>query len=149
MRALLLAALITAAVPAAAACPNAGLATTPVTFVTKNGRHKYAVEVAASDAEQECGLMFREKLPGGTGMIFPMAVPRQASFWMKNTQLPLDLVFVGPDHRVVSVGKGVPFSRDLIDSGGITASVIELNAGEAARIGLQPGDRVEGGVAGR
>ena len=88
--------------------------------------------------------MYRKAMPRDVGMDFPMDAPRQASFWMENTVLPLDLVFVGTDDRVISVGKGVPFARTLIDSGGVTKRVIELNAGEAKRIGLKPGDRVGG-----
>ena len=87
--------------------------------------------------------MYRKAMKRSVGMMFPFAAPRAASFWMENTPLPLDLIFVGTDDRVVSISPGKPFSRDLIDSGGIAASVIELNAGEAQRIGLQPGDRVE------
>lgn len=87
--------------------------------------------------------MFRETMPRNAGMVFPFKPARPASFWMENTILPLDLVFVAPGNRVLSIGHGKPFSRDLIESGGTAAAVIELNAGEAARIGLKPGDRVE------
>lgn len=138
--------LLLAATPSLAAlpdCPNHDLARVPVTFVTAKGRFSYDLEVAATPAQQECGLMYRKTMPRGVGMDFPMAPPRATSFWMENTVLPLDLVFVGPDKRVISVGHGKPFARDLIDSNGVTARVIELNAGEAARIGLKPGDRVE------
>jgi uncharacterized membrane protein (UPF0127 family) len=124
-------------------CPNHDLARVPVSFITAKGRFDYRLEVAATPAQQECGLMYRKAMPRAVGMDFPMSPPRSASFWMENTVLPLDLVFVGADGRVVHVGHGKPFSRDLIDSGGIAARVIELNAGEAARIGLKPGDRVE------
>ena len=142
---LLMAALLAAglAAPALAACPNAGLKTAPVTLVTAKGRFKYALEIAASAEEQQCGLMFRKAMKRSVGMAFPFDKPRQASFWMENTPLPLDLIFVGPDGRVDSIGSGTPFSRDIIASDGITAEVIELNAGEAARIGLKPGDKVE------
>lgn len=124
-------------------CPNAGLSTTRVVFVTAKGRFPYTLEVAATPAQQACGLMHRKAMPRSVGMVFPFEPARQASFWMENTVLPLDLVFVGPDSRVVSIGNGKPFSRDLINSGGLTARVIELNAGEAARIGLRPGDRAQ------
>jgi uncharacterized membrane protein (UPF0127 family) len=143
--ALLLFAGMAANAPVAAAlpnCPNQGLKTVPVTFQTAKGKFSYQLDVAATPAQQECGLMYRKTMPRDVGMDFPLKPPRSVSFWMENTVLPLDLVFVGPDNRVVSVGRGKPFSRDLIDSGGITARVIELNAGEAARIGLKPGDRV-------
>ena len=112
-------------------------------LVTATGRHKYQLEVAATAEAQECGLMYRKHMKRDAGMVFPFSPPRPATFWMENTVLPLDLIFVGPDSRVVSIGNGKPFSRDMINSGGVAASVIELNAGEAKRIGLKPGDKVE------
>lgn len=136
-------ALMLAATPVGAACPNAGLKTAPVTLVTAKGRFAYQIEIAATPEQQQCGLMFRKTMKRSVGMGFPFPVARQATFWMENTPLPLDLIFVGPDGRVDSVGAGAPFSRDLIASAGLTAEVIELNAGEVARIGLRPGDRVE------
>lgn len=146
MRVFLIAGLLLAAPVAAATppdCPNKGLAQVPVTFITAKGRHSYTLDVAKTPTQQQCGLMFRKTMKRDTGMDFPMGMPRPISFWMENTILPLDLVFVGADGRVVNVGHGKPFSRDLIDSGGPATRVIELNAGEAARIGLKPGDRVE------
>ena len=125
-------------------CPNTGLTTRPVTFVTVKGRFAYTLEVAATPTQQQCGLMHRRAMPRRVGMDFPMDAPRTASFWMENTPLPLDLIFVGADARVVGIGKGVPFSRDLIHSGGIAARVIELNAGEADRMHLRVGDRAIG-----
>lgn len=124
------------------ACPNVGLSRAPVVFETAKGTHRYMVEQALTADQQSCGLMFREKMARGEGMIFPFSPPRVTAFWMMNTPLPLDLVFVGPDQRVVSIGRGKPYSQALIESGGVTAAVIELNAGEAARMGLKPGDRV-------
>lgn len=115
----------------------------PVVLVTGKGRYRYALEVAATAEQQQCGLMYRKAMPRGVGMVFPFDEPRSASFWMENTPLPLDLIFVGADNRVVSIASGKPYSRDFIDSNGIAASVIELNAGEARRIGLKPGDKVE------
>ena len=132
--------------PAAAACPNIGLANIPVTFVTAKGRRAYTVERAASPAEQECGLMYRKTMPRNIGMIFPFDPPKLATFWMENTVLALDLVFVDPDNRVLSIAQGKPFSRDILDSRGVAAVVIELNIGEAKRIGLKPGDKVELGA---
>ncbi len=137
---------LTVATPSLAAmpdCPNHDLARVPVTFKTAKGRFDYKLEVAATSAQQQCGLMYRKVMQRDVGMDFPIKPARSLSFWMENTPLPLDLIFVGTDSRVVSIQRGVPFSRDLIDSGGIAARVIELNAGEAARIGLKPGDRVE------
>lgn len=143
---LVLSLLLAAPVAAAGApqCPNSGLLVQPVTFTTAKGRFAYKLEVAASPEQQACGLMYRKSMPRSVGMDFPLAVSRAATFWMENTHLPLDLVFVGPDDRVVSIGKGVPYSRALIESGGVTKRIIELNAGEARRIGLKAGDRVGG-----
>lgn len=144
MKRLIIAVLLgSASVAAAAQCPGVGLQQLPVTLVTGTGRHTYRLEVAATADEQQCGLMYRKSMPQKTGMIFPFTPPRPATFWMENTVLPLDLIFVGPDSRVLTIAGGKPFSRDMIGSGGVTASVIELNAGEAKRIGLKPGDRVE------
>ncbi len=132
------------ATPAVAACPNLGLKTKPAVFHTATGKHRYTLEVAASGEEQACGLMFRAEMPRDRGMIFPFTPPRDASFWMENTVLPLDLIFVGPNNRVLNVAaNAVPYSRAFLRSKGPTAAVIELNAGEAARIGLKPGDRVK------
>ena len=136
------------AVPVAAAglphCPNSGLVVKPVTFTTAKGRFSYKLEVASNAEQQACGLLYRKSMPRSVGMDFPLAIARPATFWMDNTPLPLDLVFVGPDDRVVSIGNGVPYSRALIDSGGVTKRIIELNAGEARRIGLKAGDKVGG-----
>lgn len=81
-------------------------------------------------------------MPKSVGMIFPFKPPRNTSFWMRNTPLPLDLIFAAPNGRVISIGQGKPFSTDFIPAGGITAHVIELNQGEALRIGLKKGDRI-------
>lgn len=124
-------------------CPNTGLGTRKTTLVTATGRHSYDLEVAANAEQQACGMMYRRVMKPNTGMAFPFSPPRATAFWMENTYLPLDLIFVGPDRRVVHIAGGKPLSRDLIDSGGVTAEVIELRAGEAKRIGLKPGDRVE------
>ena len=132
----------TPVIAAPANCPNVGLARTPVTFVTDRGRFIYKLDVAATPAQQECGLMFRKTMRRDAGMAFHFAPPRPLTFWMENTPLALDLIFVGADGRVVSIGNGVPFARDLIDSRGVAARVIELNAGQAERMGLKPGDRV-------
>lgn len=144
MKTLLAAVLLGLVAPVAAACPNAGLARRDVTFQTESGRHRFAVEVAATPEQQECGMMYRERIAPRSGMIFPFDPPKDAAFWMKNTPSALDIIFIGPDNRVVSIGNGVPFSRELVPSGGLTAHVVELARGEAARIGLKPGDRVEG-----
>lgn len=147
MRYVLAAAMLLSVVPATMAsaatpCPNAGLRTARVVFETARGRFPYTLEVAATPEQQACGMMFRERVAPGTGMSFPMQPPREAGFWMENTLVPLDLIFVSPAGRVLNVRQGKPHSREVLSSDGITADVIELAAGEAQRIGLRPGDRV-------
>lgn len=114
----------------------------PLTLVTRASRRTYRVEVARTPAEQAAGMMFRTRMPRDTGMIFPMAPARRAAFWMENTVLPLDLVFIAGG-RVESIAPdATPYSRAFIPSRGAVDAVLELNGGEAARIGLKPGDRV-------
>jgi uncharacterized membrane protein (UPF0127 family) len=144
-------ALLAVGAPAAAAdCPNHDLPRTVVTVTTTSGDHRFHSEIADTPAAQECGLMFRKKMPRDAGMWFPVLPPRPASFWMKNTILSLDIVFVAPNGRVLTIAsRAKPYSLDLIDSGGTIAGVLELNAGEAGRIGMKPGDKVTLGAADR
>lgn len=122
---------------------NPTLRSVPLTLRARGKIHHYTVEVAATPLEQERGLMFRTTMARHQGMIFLFDPPKQATFWMENTVLPLDLIFIAPDNRVLSIGADAkPFSKDIIDSGGVVGAVLELNAGEAARIGLRVGDRV-------
>ena len=127
---------------AAQACPYADLKRGTATFETAKGRFTYKVELALSTDQQACGLMFREKMAADAGMAFPMVPPRRTGFWMENTILPLDIIYVSPQGRVLNVRRGQPYSRAVLESAGVTGEVIELNAGEADRIGLKPGDRV-------
>lgn len=124
--------------------PQAGLRVVPLTIETADGRtHRYRVEVAETAAQQAHGMMFRTTVPPGTGMIFPMNPPRPAAFWMRNTLVSLDLIFIGADGRVRNIAeRAVPRSEALLPSAGPVAAVLELAGGEAERIGLKPGDRV-------
>ena len=128
---------------AAARHSESGLEVVPLTIVSANGRHAFRVEVARTSAEQAKGLMFRAAMGANDGMIFPMEPARQASFWMKNTVISLDLVFIGPDRRIESIAaNAVPYSLSPIPSKGNVSAVLELNGGRAAELGLAPGDRV-------
>jgi uncharacterized membrane protein (UPF0127 family) len=124
--------------------PQTGLKIVPLTIETAGGkRHTYKVEVAASSAQQATGMMFRTKMGPMTGMIFPMDPPRQATFWMENTLIPLDLLFIGSDGRIRNIiSNAVPKSRAQLPSAGPVAAVLELAGGEADRIGAKPGDKV-------
>lgn len=105
--------------------------------------HRFRVEVARSDAEQEQGLMFRRHLAPDAGMIFPFAAPRIATFWMKNTLIPLDLVFYRADGTIARIAvNATPMSLDVISSGEPVIGVLELAGGRTAQLGIVAGDRV-------
>lgn len=107
-------------------------------------RHKFNVELALSPQQQAQGLMFRQQMAPDAGMLFVYRTPIEITMWMKNTFLPLDMVFVGPDRKVLRIAeRTVPQSEATISSGGRAIGVIELNAGTAARLKLKPGDQVE------
>ena len=114
-----------------------------LTLVTTTGDRKIDIEVARTMAEQAHGLMFRTTLPDTSGMLFPYDPPHELSMWMKNTYIPLDMVFIRPDgivHRIEV--RAEPLSETVIYSGGPMAAVLELAGGAAERLGLKPGDRV-------
>ena len=103
----------------------------------------FRVELAASPEAQAKGLMFRTELGDDEGMLFPSAAPEARSFWMKNTPLPLDIIFVGADGRISNIAANtVPYSLDSVSSSGFASAVLELRAGRAAELGIVPGDRV-------
>lgn len=110
---------------------------------TDSGPHSYSVEVATTDGERARGLMFRRTLPEASGMLFLYDEPQNVGMWMRNTYISLDMVFISADGRVHRVETNTePFSTDIITSGGDVFGVLELNAGQAQKIGLKPGDRV-------
>jgi uncharacterized membrane protein (UPF0127 family) len=126
---------------ATAAKPSAKLDT--VEILTMRGRVKFTVELAVTRAEQERGLMFRKALAPDRGMLFPYNPPRRAAFWMKNTLIPLDIIYIGPDGRVLSIARNaVPHDETPIPSGGPVGGVLEIAGGRAAQLGILPGDRV-------
>lgn len=122
--------------------PASGLPVIPLSVATARGTHRFQVELAATPAEQQKGLMFRTSMGPDEGMIFPNGVPQLRSFWMKNTVIPLDIVYIGPDHRVLNIVAGVPYSTDPLPSAGPVVNVLELNAGRTAELGIAPGDVV-------
>ena len=124
--------------------PVSGLEVIPLTVTTAKGRHAFRVEVARSEAEQAKGLMFRTAMGANEGMLFPRTPPDIASFWMHNTVIPLDIVFIGLDHRIINIAaNAVPYDETPLSAAGTTLAVLELNGGRAAELGIAPGDRVE------
>ncbi|HWI86539.1 MAG TPA: DUF192 domain-containing protein [Sphingomonas sp.] len=146
MKAAALAALLILAAPLPAQAEIASaqhLAAVPLTIVSGKVKHLYRVEVARTPEQQQIGLMFRTKLARDHGMIFPRTPPDFASFWMKNTFIPLDLLFIRPDGTVASIAaNATPLSLAEIRSGEPVAAVLELAGGEAKRSGIRPGDLV-------
>lgn len=127
----------------AAVHPESGLPVIPLTVQSGDKVHEFRVELARSPAEQAKGLMFRTAMGPDEGMIFPMSPPRVASFWMRNTVIPLDLLFVAPDGKVINIAaNAVPYDETQLKAEGITGAVLELNGGRAAELGIRPGDRV-------
>lgn len=124
--------------------PESGLRIIPLTVTSGDKTHAFKVEVAESRMEQAQGLMFRRSMGADEGMLFPFDAPRDASFWMKNTVIPLDIIFIGADHRIVNIeAQTVPYSETPRVSRGKAAAVLELIGGRAAQLGIGPGDKVE------
>jgi uncharacterized membrane protein (UPF0127 family) len=123
--------------------PISGLDVIPLT-ISQNGKvHNFRVELARTLDQQEKGLMFRTAMGADEGMLFPSDQPAQRSFWMKNTVIPLDIVFIGPDHMISNIAaNAVPYSLDPINSEGAAIAVLELNGGRAAQLGFTRGARV-------
>ena len=112
-------------------------------IITATGTHEFSVEVMRSGPQRERGLMFRRFLPQQRGMLFDFATERPVMMWMKNTYLPLDMIFIGHAGKVVGLAENTePLSKRIIPSGAPAYGVLEVNAGTAARIGLRIGDSV-------
>jgi uncharacterized protein len=114
-----------------------------LTIQTSTGKHQFTVEVARTAEQQAQGLMFRQSLAPDRGMIFPYDAPTDVSFWMKNTLIPLDLVFVRPNGTVGRVAAdAVPMSLDPIPSLEPISAVIEIAGGRGAELKIREGDMV-------
>ena len=132
-----------AAAAQAARHPVSGLEVIDLTIDRGGRRLPFRVEVADTPEAQARGLMFRTSLGDNEGMIFPSDAPESKSFWMKNTPLSLDIIFVGPDGRILNIAANtVPYSLDSVQSKGAASAVLELRAGRAAALGIVAGDKV-------
>jgi uncharacterized membrane protein (UPF0127 family) len=124
--------------------PTSGLQVIPLTVTTPKGPHTFRVELARTPQEQAKGLMFRTEMGPDEGMLFPYATPQMLSFWMKNTVLSLDLVFIDEQHRVINIAENaVPYSEASIMSAAPGVAVLELNAGRTRELGIVAGNKVE------
>lgn len=115
-----------------------------VEVVTADGRHhRFSVEVATTPEQLSQGLMYRRKMAADAGMLFDFRMERPVSMWMRNTLMPLDMLFIAKDGKVVGFKeRAVPGSEEIISAPGMIRSVLELNGGTVARLGLAVGDRV-------
>jgi len=127
----------------AAAAQSSPFPVSQLTVETARGRFAFTVEVADTGARRVQGLQGRRTLEPNAGMLFDFQTPQMVSMWMKDTYLPLDMIFVGEDGVVLNIAeKTVPHSLILIASAGKALAVLEVNAGTARRLGIRPGDRV-------
>ncbi|HEY6860957.1 MAG TPA: DUF192 domain-containing protein [Pseudolabrys sp.] len=112
-------------------------------IASKTGVHSFAVEVVDNDADRAKGLMYRKELPEGRGMLFDFHRDQDVSFWMQNTYIPLDMVFIRGDGRILRIEENTePLSTRLIPSGGPVRAVLEVMGGTTRKLGITPGDRV-------
>lgn len=112
----------------------------PLIAETANGERSFTIEVADDASERSKGLMFRESMDDDHGMLFVFDQTQPVGFWMKNTPMPLDLLFIGQDGRVRDILPGTPFSEAMISPGEPVRFVLEFKAGTAARAGIKDGD---------
>lgn len=130
------------AAPAAAKDRSQHLAAVPLTIASGNRVARFRAEVAKTALQQQKGLMFRRKLGPAEAMIFPMKPPRFASFWMKNTLIPLDIVFIRPNGTIHRIANARALDLTPIESYEPVAAVLEIAGGRAAQLRLKEGDRV-------
>jgi uncharacterized membrane protein (UPF0127 family) len=129
--------------------PAKPLPHTVLVIDTAAGQVKFDVEVAGDWRSQEYGLMNRKYLAKNAGMIFDFHIPAMTSFWMKNTLIPLDMIFIRQDGTISSVAPdAVPMSLSSIPSTEPVRAVLEINGGEAAKLGIYPGQKVHNAIFG-
>jgi uncharacterized membrane protein (UPF0127 family) len=130
--------------------PMLALDRNTVEIASKTGVHVFTVEIADNEADRERGLMFRKELPEGRGMLFDFHRQQPVGFWMKNTLIPLDMIFIAGDGRIVSIAHSAkPLSEDVIYSGAPVRAVLEVIGGTCRRLGIAPGDQVSNPIFGR
>jgi uncharacterized protein len=112
-------------------------------IVSKSGVHVFSVELAVTDEQRTRGLMERRSLPEGHGMLFKFEPDQVIQMWMHNTYIPLDMIFIRSDGRILRIAENTtPLSDRVISSGGAARGVLEVIAGTARKLGIAPGDKV-------
>ena len=135
---------LTAACAQSAPVDAHGRALEPLSVVTSTGEHQFMVEIADDEPKRQRGLMYREPLANDRGMLFQFPSATEQAFWMKNTPSPLDIIYINPQGRIVSIARhATPYSTSPIPSYGAANGVLEVRAGRADEIGAKPGDEVK------
>ncbi|NOT40737.1 MAG: DUF192 domain-containing protein [Alphaproteobacteria bacterium] len=115
----------------------------PLTIESAKGEQVFSVEVVHREKERSRGLMFRDSMANDRGMLFDYSPPQKIAFWMKNTFIPLDIIFIGADGRILNIAENTtPLSLERLPSVGEARGVLEINGGLSAKLGLKPGDKV-------
>ncbi|MBK9081950.1 MAG: DUF192 domain-containing protein [Rhizobiales bacterium] len=115
----------------------------PLAIEASGKTYDFKVEVMRTDSERAKGLMFRRYMAEDRGMLFDFKTEQTVTMWMRNTFIPLDMIFIGRDGRIVGVAENTePMSERIIPSGAPALAVLEVNAGTAARLGVKIGDRI-------
>jgi uncharacterized membrane protein (UPF0127 family) len=116
-----------------------------IEIASKGATHPFNVELALTDDQRARGLMFRKALPDGQGMLFDFKVEQDVGFWMKNTYIPLDMIFIRADGTIRRIAANTePLSERLVPSGGPIRFVLEVSGGTARKLGIEPGNKVTG-----
>ncbi|WP_208979010.1 DUF192 domain-containing protein [Stappia stellulata] len=119
----------------------------PLFVVSASGRHRFEVEIAETPQARARGLMYREALASDAGMLFDFQEEREVAFWMKNTLIPLDMIFIEASGRIAHIARETePLSEELVPSRAVVRFVLEVPGGTAARLGIVPGDVVQSDV---
>jgi uncharacterized membrane protein (UPF0127 family) len=142
MYALIYLSLLLAAAPAVVtSAPTARLE--PLTIESAKGEQVFSVEVVRKEKERNRGLMFRHSMAPDHGMLFDYDPPQKIAFWMKNTYIPLDIIFVDAAGRIINIAQNTtPFSLERLQSAAEARGVLEINGGLSAKLGIKAGDKV-------
>jgi uncharacterized protein len=122
--------------------PQTGLREVPLTIHSRTATHRFTVAVAATPEQQERGLMFVKSLPPDRGMIFPYDPPQEVAFWMKNTLIPLDIIYIRADGTIARIVNAQAMDITPLPSGEPVALVLEIGGGRAKELGIKEGDMV-------
>jgi len=114
-----------------------------LTIRSATGEHHFNVQVAATAEQQEQGLMFYRSLASDEGMIFPYEPPQNVAFWMKNTLIPLDMIFIRADGTIARIVTAKPLDLTPVPAGEPVVGVLEIRGGRASELGIREGDKVE------